>query len=371
MHSLIRNLCRIVDGFFFYLVGWIIAKSSKLHQRLGDHLAHTVVVRDDSDRRGPMIGGIALAVVVVAAIVGSIAVRRTAAQPQTASSAGAVTSQDQAGMQRNDASSAAPAVAATSSGGSSLQLAKVTWLQSEGGAPRAPGPYTPGSDVYGAYELVGFSKAQDGHVDVAIRVNAVDPNGLSIAPPFPTDVRSAGPVSGPINGTFHVHLPEFVSAGTYAVRLSVHDNVSGAEALFTPSYTVAAPPVAAATALDLRNFRLSTTKDGDTVAHPVFHAGQTLYWSCEFAGIQFRGDQPEVHIDLALIGPDGNPLMSHPDWGTVSQPFVYHPPTFFLVVNSYITLPTDAKPGTYAVRLTANDRVAPATKSYDAHFDVQ
>jgi uncharacterized RDD family membrane protein YckC len=42
--SLIRNILRIVDGFLFYLVGAIIVWTSKKRQRLGDMVAHTLVV---------------------------------------------------------------------------------------------------------------------------------------------------------------------------------------------------------------------------------------------------------------------------------------------------------------------------------------
>jgi uncharacterized RDD family membrane protein YckC len=43
--SIIRNLLRIVDGFFFYLVGAIVVWVSKGRQRLGDMAAHTLVVK--------------------------------------------------------------------------------------------------------------------------------------------------------------------------------------------------------------------------------------------------------------------------------------------------------------------------------------
>jgi uncharacterized RDD family membrane protein YckC len=43
--SIIRNLLRIVDGLFAYLVGAILIWTSPLKQRLGDRVAHTVVVR--------------------------------------------------------------------------------------------------------------------------------------------------------------------------------------------------------------------------------------------------------------------------------------------------------------------------------------
>lgn len=42
--SIVRNLVRIVDGLFFYLVGAIAIWSSPARQRLGDRAAHTYVV---------------------------------------------------------------------------------------------------------------------------------------------------------------------------------------------------------------------------------------------------------------------------------------------------------------------------------------
>jgi uncharacterized RDD family membrane protein YckC len=42
--SLIRNLLRAIDGIGVYLVGFVIALTSPLHQRLGDRIAGTVVV---------------------------------------------------------------------------------------------------------------------------------------------------------------------------------------------------------------------------------------------------------------------------------------------------------------------------------------
>ncbi len=42
--ALVRTLLRVVDGFFSYLVGFVIAISSEKRQRLGDMAAHTLVV---------------------------------------------------------------------------------------------------------------------------------------------------------------------------------------------------------------------------------------------------------------------------------------------------------------------------------------
>jgi uncharacterized RDD family membrane protein YckC len=43
--AVVRNLLRPVDALFFYLVGALFAFTSPLGQRLGDRVAHTVVVR--------------------------------------------------------------------------------------------------------------------------------------------------------------------------------------------------------------------------------------------------------------------------------------------------------------------------------------
>jgi uncharacterized RDD family membrane protein YckC len=43
--AVVRNLLRLVDCLFFYLVGTIFALTSQHGQRLGDRAAHTVVVR--------------------------------------------------------------------------------------------------------------------------------------------------------------------------------------------------------------------------------------------------------------------------------------------------------------------------------------
>jgi len=43
--SVVRNVLRIIDGLFVYLVGAILVWTSPQRQRLGDRVAHTVVVK--------------------------------------------------------------------------------------------------------------------------------------------------------------------------------------------------------------------------------------------------------------------------------------------------------------------------------------
>src|SRR5699024_6084389 len=44
--ALIRNILRIIDGLFFYLIGAIFVYRSEEKQRLGDRVGNTIVVSD-------------------------------------------------------------------------------------------------------------------------------------------------------------------------------------------------------------------------------------------------------------------------------------------------------------------------------------
>ncbi len=44
--AMVRNLLRVVDGLGFYLVGAVVAGCSKIHRRLGDICAGTVVIEE-------------------------------------------------------------------------------------------------------------------------------------------------------------------------------------------------------------------------------------------------------------------------------------------------------------------------------------
>jgi uncharacterized RDD family membrane protein YckC len=67
----IRNLLRVVDGLAFYLVGALLAGCSKMHRRLGDICAGTVVI-EEHFAYGVKIAAIALWTAVLAGAVWSV-----------------------------------------------------------------------------------------------------------------------------------------------------------------------------------------------------------------------------------------------------------------------------------------------------------
>jgi uncharacterized RDD family membrane protein YckC len=69
--SLVRNLSRVVDAIGVYLVGFLIANFSNRKQRLGDHLAGSVVVHVDSGKVTRAVAAVAFAAIILACFVGA------------------------------------------------------------------------------------------------------------------------------------------------------------------------------------------------------------------------------------------------------------------------------------------------------------
>jgi uncharacterized RDD family membrane protein YckC len=88
--SLIRNLFRAIDGIGVYLVGFIVAMTSRTRQRLGDRVAGTVVVQVEASLASRLSAAIALVVLIVASIL--VAVSLHAGAPLSAASVPHLTS---------------------------------------------------------------------------------------------------------------------------------------------------------------------------------------------------------------------------------------------------------------------------------------
>lgn len=47
--SFVRNILRLIDGIFLYIIGMILISSSDLNQRLGDRAVDTIVIKENND----------------------------------------------------------------------------------------------------------------------------------------------------------------------------------------------------------------------------------------------------------------------------------------------------------------------------------
>jgi uncharacterized RDD family membrane protein YckC len=334
--SFLRNLLRIVDALAGYLVGFFIAIFSKQRQRLGDHVADTVVVEAD-----PGTGLKALVVVLWLAGVGGGAygayvLHRAAPTP-----------------------------------GIGVTIGNVEFLESDGGPIRKAGPFKPGDHVFLRYEVTGYARGAKSLVDIAITAVPYDPAGLALD--RPTNLTFHEPVAGnvPIIGRLHFRLPLFVPPGTCKVVIRAEDALGKRSTERSPALTVQGMPTEPATTLEVRDFTFRASEDGAPVAPAVFLAEQPVYYSFGIYGLGFREDKVSLHIAYKLVGPSGEVLVDRPDWQDVNESFFYHPATFYLPLNARVSLAAGVPRGRYTQRHIIEDRINGAKLEYKSAFEIR
>lgn len=354
--SLVRNLARLIDGLFFYLLGFFVALFSRLRQRVGDHLAGTVVVQRGW---GKALRG-AVALVWLAAIGGCLwyAYRIHKAAPVT--SAGETAAATASGGSGVSAGS-------LSSGGYSLNF---SYRESKDGPVRAAAPYRPGDQVYASYELKGAGLGAQNQVNLVFNITLLDPSGTAVESITNSLNQSITP-GAPILGNFRFPVRGFYPGGVYKVAIKVHDGVSNRDAEFFPSFTLESPAVAPAGQLEVRDFQFAASQEGPALTPAVFQPGQTAYYRFSLFGLQFREDKPDLHIAFKLLGPNGDLLFSNPDWDITQDSYPYHPATFNIPYRGHISLPSEAPKGVYTQQYVVSDNVAGKSLTYEARFEVK
>jgi len=367
--SLIRNILRIIDALVVYLVGFLIAVFSKLRQRLGDHLARTVVVETATGKLIRAILVVLWLALLGGGIWGAIVIHRGApagGTTTTTTTTGTTTSGGSTTASSGGATATAPVVITSGD----LKLQNFRFVEKEDGPPRPEGPYKPRDQVRAEWEVAGYTTDGQGRMNLQYSIESSDPNGLALYR-VQREVQQAISSAKPLPMYFYFDLPRFVPAGTYKARVKVHDNVKNTDGELTAAFTVQAEPLPASTQLEIRDIHLSLSEDGPPADPAVIQAGSTIYLVGNLAGMQFREDRMDVRISFQLLDPSGEKVLDRPDFLTVSDTFSYHPPTFFVPISGHVSIPSGASKGTYKEKYTVTDRIANTTVNYELKFEVQ
>lgn len=355
--SLIRNLVRIIDIIGVYLVGFFVALFSKSRQRLGDHLANTVVVEVRTQKSLRAL----FTIIWVLAIGGGIWFAYTIHSkiPIPASPITAQPSQE-----------VAPATVLSGD----LKIINFRFTESKEGPIRPEAPYKPGDKVYIDYSVIGYATDHEGNAYLISTATILDPSGLPLYPPLERELHGAVPkMEKPVEVFFNYYfdLPYYAPGGKYNIHIKLHDAVENTDSESIQPFTVEAPPITPSTRLEFRDFYFSLSEDGPPVAQPVIQPGGTIYSLCKAFGIQFRDDRPDVNISIKVLGPKGEVVVENPNLLSINKPCVYRPPTFFERISAWVTLPSEAPPGRYTWKYTMTDRIANAKVDYEANFEVK
>ena len=349
--SLLRNVLRIVDGIGVYLVGFLVAIFSKTRQRLGDHVAGTVVVES---RIGKPLRILAM-LVWLAGLTGGLAeayaIHRGAPETITGEFA------------------ALPAtIPATSSG--RLKAGNFAFTEGRGGPVRSA-VFQPGDRVFLKYDIAGFARDTNRTPHLSFQLAAADPAGVAIHEPWTTRVDGVLVRGAPVNGSPGLELPPFAPPGEYKIAIKVHDDVAKTDLELTPSFELHAAAVGPPSGLELRDLQLSRSESGPAESTPAMEAGSTVYMNMNVFGLQFRDGHTNGHMSLKTLDPDGKLALDQPDFVDLSESQFYRPPTYWVHVHGQLPIPSGAKKGIYTQQYTALDNISNQTITGEVKFEVR
>jgi uncharacterized RDD family membrane protein YckC len=346
--SLVRNLLRVVDGLGVYLFGFIVAMSSNLRQRLGDHAAGTVVVERKLSR-------VARAGLILfwfelfgSGLAGAFLLFRHE-----------VTTESSTVLVRPRAPE------------STREAIHIEFLESDGGPARPPLPYRPGDTLHMRCDISGYAKGADGRPSLLVNVLVSDPTGLPMHRPWSDSFHVQQAPGLPIYGAFNLTLPAFVSPGTYKITIWGRDYLTNNDFQVSPTFEVIGAAVAPPRGLEVRDFVLATAEHGTPRGIPVVPGGGAIYMRCNLLGMQFRGDQVSGRIALKVISPSGRVVADEPNYVNLNVAVIYHPASFWLPVKGDLRLPAVLEKGVYTEQFTMVDQFAARAIQREGRFEVR
>jgi uncharacterized RDD family membrane protein YckC len=327
--ALIRNLLRIIDGLAVYLVGFLVAVFSKRRQRLGDHIANTLVVDKQTGKAGRVI----LIALWFAIIIGSIVLAWS--------------------IHKSTAGDSASSSNVTAISGD-LKIVDFSFLEGKEGPPRLAGAYKPGDKLYAKYNIIGYSTDDQGQASLQLTVVVLDP-GNQIMFNWKGGLNQKLEANSPANGWCNFNIVPFAMPGDHKIQIKVTDTIKNTVAEFTANFNVEAPPAVLSGQLELRDMIMSDSDGGPSVSPMATGLGNTVYTRAKLAGMQINGNNVNVRIAYQLINSQGSVVLDKPDFLSVNDTFDYHPRSFFLPVSAHVTLPTQGPVGTYVQKFVVND----------------
>ena len=346
--SLVRNLLRVIDGLGVYLFGFIVAMSSNLRQRLGDHAAGTIVVERKLSR-------VARAGLILfwfelfgSGLAGAFMLFRHEAMTESSS-----------------------ILVRKFSPETVRETIHIEFLENEGGTARPPLAYRPGDTLHMKCDITGYAKGPDGRPSLLLNVLVSDPNGLPMHRPWSDSFHAQQDPGLPIHGAFNLTLPAFVSPGTYKITIWGRDYLNNHDFQVSPTFEVEAGAVAPPSGLEVRDFVLAPSEHGPARSVPVVQGGDAVYMHCNLLGMQFRGDQVSGRIALKVISPSGRVVANEPNYVNLNVALIYHPASFWLPVKGDLHLPATLEKGIYTEQFTMIDQFAARSIRKEARFEVR
>ena len=167
-------------------------------------------------------------------------------------------------------------------------------------------------------------------------------------------------------------LPPFIAAGTYQVRLTVHDEYGKADISRDFPFHVGGRKIEPASSISIQNFRF--LRDEHDTRHPLespdYRAGATVWARFDMTGFK-TGAKNAVHLQygVSVLRPDGSVIFTQPEAANESMDSDYHP-QFIPGVLSVTTTPSLAR-GEYTMVVSVHDLLGKQDQTSNYKFRIE
>ena len=251
--------------------------------------------------------------------------------------------------------------------GGDLKLTNVRMTVGELGPKRPSDKFLPGDILFIGYDITGLTIEQEGIAKYKMSMEVTDAAGKSIFKQDAKELEDFIPLRGnSIPARAYVVIGLDQDAGNYTCKVTVEDPKTKAKDTLSAKFEVTKREygiVAVYASMDPR---------GQISAPTTGTVGQTIYIHTSVATFQRdpKTKQPNVVFEYQLLDEKGNPTLAKPVSYTQDEKSVNKvdekegafPMQFALFMS---------RPGKFTVKITATDKVANKTASYELPVTIQ
>ncbi len=266
-----------------------------------------------------------------------------------------------------------PGQTGTSEDAPILELVNLDILDSRDGFAILPdSPFLPGERVHVYFQIKGYRVGPEDRVLLRYELSALDPVGR----------RFYAPHSGTIDEElapqdenwmpvvrYSPRIPDHAGGGTFAIHVTVHDDLAGTSVEADVPVNVQAETVDRADELLVREFRFSRAEGGDPLAEAEFRPGEEIWAAFYITGYESRANNTfDVESDAWVVDSDGERLYAFDSRSEQGRPYY---PRLWLPARLRLDLDDTISPGRYTVVLRLRDRVGGSESTQRYQFRIR
>jgi hypothetical protein len=243
-------------------------------------------------------------------------------------------------------------------------------------APAVPPTFTfvPGQFVFLSFQIDGYKVSPERQIKVSYKVDALDPKGVRLMETIESNVDTTladEDKNWKPKVRHQVLLPPLGGSGMYKIAISLHDDLSRADASQELKFEVRGRDVAPSETLVIRDFRFYRgEEDREPLATSAYKPGDTVWARFDIAGHKF-GPKNSIDLDygVAVLGPGGKVLFTQEKGDEEKSSSFY--PKAYVPCSMNLSLQKNIQPGQYTIAVTARDHIGKQTFETKQNFTVE